>query len=126
MDRNTHLSACNETSNEMTELTPEVLAKIRDILSSSTAQTKRATHVSDSTERVYYYVEYRGFATVVSSRDITLATDAQEAQAVDFAFNDKLQPWYRLSVLEQSIGISDPQVTKWTHNDFCDWLRRRE
>lgn len=102
----------------MTELTPEVLAKIRDILSSSTAQTKRATHVSDSTEHTYYYIEHEGYATVVSSRDAS-----SRSEAFNVAFGDKLQPWY---VIDGVMGEDDVKVQEWSHNDFCDWLRRRE
>jgi len=111
----------------MTELTPDVLKRIADILSPQQAQTKRATHVSDSSTdavtqaRIYYYVELGGFGTVVSSVD---------CPSGDFVFehvtNDRLQPWYRLRPNEYSSADGMPLVMVWSHNDFCDWLRRRE
>lgn len=97
----------------MTELTPDVLAKIRDILSPDKAQTKRAT---------YYYVEFRGFATVVSSVDCQRIDNA-----FYYAMHEKLQPWYVVDQSELHIdAIHAGFIKEWTHNDFCDWLRRRE
>lgn len=108
----------------MTELTPDVLAKIRDILSPSTAKTKRATHVSSISvvDRMYYYVEFRGFATVVSSVDCQRIDNA-----FYYAMHEKLQPWYVVDQSELHIdAIHAGFIKEWTHNDFCDWLRRRE
>lgn len=105
----------------MTELTPEVLAKIRDILSPSQAQTKRATHVSDSAlfgPSIYgYIVSYNGFETFVSRSEALSVLNAEA-----FALNESLQAWY----LNPRDTTSGPTTVSVSHDEYCDWLRRKE
>ncbi len=109
----------------MTELTPDVLKRIADILSSDKAQTKRATHVSDSlststliSTTYGYIVSFNGFETFVGSNEV----EADASIAESYALSNKLQAWY----LNPRDTTSGPTTLSVSHDDYCDWLRRKD
>jgi len=106
----------------MTELTPDVLKRIADILSPEKAKTKRATHVSDSTfvsATTYgYIVSFNGFETFVGSNEV----EADASIAESYALSNKLQAWY----LNPRDTTSGPTTLSVSHDDYCDWLRRKD
>lgn len=100
------------------ELTPEQIERIRQFLAK---QTSSRAEVKAPDERRYFHIEWRGFDTVVPSSDSSML------EAASYALSEKLQAWYYIAPYEQKPSLTGaPTTTCWTHDQYCDWLRRKE
>ena len=101
------------------ELTPEQLTLVRAYLAKQ-AQLK-AEPMAASDERFYYYVEFKGFGTVVPSSDCN-----DMALVRKYALEEPLQCWYFVKEPQYTYGEDGYVVLRWTHSQYCDWLRSKE
>jgi hypothetical protein len=101
----------------MTELTPEVLARIDAILGSQAKAAKpQPTVVSHSTEEEYWHISYGAFDTVVPKREASTEDSALRVAV------EPLQRWYVVSLDEEAFRYLT--VKSMTRNEWCDWVRR--
>jgi hypothetical protein len=98
----------------MTELTPEIIARVAELLSNKATRPTIEHRAVD--EEAFWHVYCGAFDTVVSKREAPSADDAMRVAC------EPLQRWYvrRISFAET------PKVEPMTRNQWCDWVRRQE
>lgn len=95
--------------------TPELIAKLKEILATNTVRDVGTPYPTDIplAVRSYWRVSSGAFTTIVSFLDAKTAEEATK-----LSIEDKFQPWYLCKSTEA------PSVEPITHSQYVDWLRR--